>query len=197
MAGTGRGRPITQGERRLWAKVVERATPLSTKPVAPSAARVHGEKPGMDGAETPVRRLSAQPSQPAKASPRQVQSQGPPVKPAKVSMDHKAYGRMKRGKLEPEARIDLHGMTQSAAHSALNAFILRAQASGHRLVLVITGKGRDGAESGPVPSGPGILRRQVPHWLELPPVNQAVLQVAAAHARHGGSGAYYVYLRRR
>jgi len=112
-------------------------------------------------------------------------------------MDHKAYGRMKRGKLEPEARIDLHGMTQAAAHSALNAFILRAHASGHRLVLVITGKGRDGAEAGPIPSGPGILRRQVPHWLELPPLNQAVLQVAAAHARHGGSGAYYVYLRRR
>lgn len=113
-----------------------------------------------------------------------------------VSMDSKAFARMTRGKLVPEGRIDLHGMTIDRAHPALTAFILRAQASGKRLVLVITGKGRDRDEGGPIPVRRGILKHQVPHWLSTPPLAQAVLQIAEAHISHGGSGAYYVYLRR-
>lgn len=115
---------------------------------------------------------------------------------APVSMDTKAFGRMKRGKLVPEARIDLHGMTIDRAHPTLTAFILRAQASGKRLVLVITGKGRDRDEGGPIPVPRGILKHQVPNWLSMPPLAQAVLQITEAHVSHGGTGAYYVYLRR-
>ena len=79
------------------------------------------------------------------------------LRSAPVSMDSKAFGRMKRGKLVPEARIDLHGMTIDRAHPTLTSFILRAQASGKRLVLVITGKGRDRDEGGPIPVPRGIL----------------------------------------
>jgi DNA-nicking Smr family endonuclease len=111
-------------------------------------------------------------------------------------MDRKAYGRMKRGKLVPEGRIDLHGMTLDQAHPALIRFILNAQASGKRLVLVITGKGKSGDDDGPIPRPRGILKRQVPHWLEIPPLAQAVLQVTPSHIRHGGEGAFYVYLKR-
>ena len=57
-------------------------------------------------------------------------------------MDAKAFARMSRGKLSPEARIDLHGMTLAEAHPELIGFILNAQAQGLRLVLVITGKGK-------------------------------------------------------
>jgi len=73
---------------------------------------------------------------------------------------------------------------------------LNAQSAGLRLVLVITGKGRPGADHGPIPRPHGVLRHQVPQWLRLPPLGPAVLQVAEAHLKHGGSGAYYVYLRR-
>lgn len=111
---------------------------------------------------------------------------------AAPNMDAKAYGRLKRGKLKPDARIDLHGMSAERAHAALSTFILDTHARGGRLVLVITGKGR-GAE----PQQVGVLRNAVPRWLALPPLHGIVLEIVSAHDRHGGRGAYYVYLRRR
>jgi len=113
-----------------------------------------------------------------------------------VAMDQKAYGKLRRGKLAPEARIDLHGMTADRAHGALTGFILRTHGQGKRLVLVITGKGRRSDDGGPIPVRHGVLRHNVPHWLSIPPMAGLVLQVTNAHNRHGGGGAYYVYLRR-
>jgi DNA-nicking Smr family endonuclease len=113
-----------------------------------------------------------------------------------VRMDRKSFGKMKRGKLVPEARIDLHGMTLAQAHPALTRFILDSHASQRRLVLVITGKGKTRDDAGPIPVRRGVLRHQVPHWLATPPLAQAVLQISEAHLKHGGGGAYYVYLRR-
>jgi DNA-nicking Smr family endonuclease len=116
---------------------------------------------------------------------------------APLQMDAKTHGKMTRGKLQPEARIDLHGMTLAEAHPELIRFILMAHAQGLRLVLVITGKGKRRDDGGPIPQRVGALRHQVPAWLHLAPLGPAVLQVTEAHQRHGGSGAYYVYLRRR
>lgn len=113
-----------------------------------------------------------------------------------VAMDRKAFGRMKKGKLVPEARIDLHGMTQAQAHPALTRFIHETHARQLRLVLVITGKGKDRDEPGPMPVPRGILKHQVPQWLASGVLGFLVLQVTEAHLRHGGNGAYYVYLRR-
>lgn len=106
---------------------------------------------------------------------------------------------MQRGKLKPEARIDLHGMTLAAAHPALTNFILDGHHRGLRLLLVITGKGQGGAreDDGPIPIRRGVLRQQVPGWLTAPPLGAVVLDVRPAHQRHGGEGAYYVYLKRR
>jgi DNA-nicking Smr family endonuclease len=102
-------------------------------------------------------------------------------------MDANTFARMARGRLRPEARLDLHGMTLAEAHGEVVRFVLHARARGLRLVLLITGKGR-GDEV-------GALRRDVPRWLALPPLAPAVLQVAPAHRSHGGEGALYVYLR--
>lgn len=113
-----------------------------------------------------------------------------------LNMDRKAFGKLKRGKLAPEARIDLHGMTVDRAHGALQGFIFRAHGQGKRLVLVITGKGKRSDEDGPMPVRQGVLRHNVPHWLSIPPLSGLVMQVTNAHNRHGGGGAYYVYLRR-
>lgn len=113
-----------------------------------------------------------------------------------VAMDRKSFTKMKRGKLGPEGRIDLHGMTVDQAHPALIRFLLKAHADHKRLVLVITGKGKSKPDTGPIPVRHGVLKHQVPQWLQLPPLSQVVLQVSEAHISHGGSGAYYVYLRR-
>jgi DNA-nicking Smr family endonuclease len=79
-------------------------------------------------------------------------------------------------------------MTQAQAHAALSRFLLAAQAGGARFVLVITGKGD---------TGRGVLRRQVPLWLELPDFRDQVLGFEAANLGHGGEGALYVRIRRR
>lgn len=116
---------------------------------------------------------------------------------APLRMDAGTHAKMTRGKLAPEARIDLHGMTLAEAHPELIRFILNAHAGGLRLVLVITGKGKRREDHGPIPQRTGALRHQVPNWLHLPPLGPVVLQISEAHLKHGGSGAYYVYLRRR
>lgn len=113
-----------------------------------------------------------------------------------IQMDAKAFTRMSKGKLSPEARIDLHGMTVAEAHPELIRFILNAHADGARLVLVITGKGKAGPDFGPIPQRYGVLKHQVPNWLRLPPLGGLILQVSDAHLKHGGAGALYVYLRR-
>ncbi|MEX0310040.1 MAG: Smr/MutS family protein [Tateyamaria sp.] len=113
-----------------------------------------------------------------------------------VHMDRKTFQQMKRGKLKPEGKLDLHGMTLDRAHPALTRFILSAHAQGKRLVLVVTGKGKHRDDAGPIPVRFGVLRHQVPQWLSMPPLSSVVLQVSQANLRHGGGGAYYVYLRR-
>ncbi|MEP1353918.1 MAG: Smr/MutS family protein [Tateyamaria sp.] len=113
-----------------------------------------------------------------------------------VQMDRKAFDQLKRGKLRPEGKLDLHGMTLERAYPALTRFILNAQSGGKRLVLIVTGKGKQRDDGGPIPVRFGVLRHQVPQWLSMPPLAPAVLQVTQAHVRHGGGGAYYVYLRK-
>lgn len=105
--------------------------------------------------------------------------------------------RLSRGKQVPEARIDLHGMNRDQARQALTGFLLSARGRGLRLVLVITGKGRNRPDDGlAVPSRPGALRNDLPQWLQMAPLNGMVLDLRLAHRRHGGAGAYYIYLRR-
>lgn len=89
-----------------------------------------------------------------------------------------------------EARLDLHGLSREAARERLQAFLQSCYEKGLRHVLVITGKGgRDGA--------PGILRQNVPEWLEEAPLRPIVLRYEFARRRHGGEGALYILLRRK
>ncbi|MPY68920.1 MAG: hypothetical protein GEU92_02415, partial [Alphaproteobacteria bacterium] len=103
--------------------------------------------------------------------------------------DRRTLDRLRRGQLRPEARIDLHGMTQDTAHAALAGFVIRAQSEGRRCVLVVTGKGRVG-------TGGGVLRNAAPGWLNAPRLRPRVVAFAEAAPRDGGSGALYVLLRR-
>ena len=108
-------------------------------------------------------------------------------------IDRRQALRLKRGQLAIEARLDLHGMTQTEAHRALAAFVARADATGKRVLLVVTGKGtRSGVGGSPT----GVLRAAVPRWLAEPALRERVLATAPATPRDGGSGALYVLLRR-
>ncbi len=100
--------------------------------------------------------------------------------------------RIHGGKIKPERKIDLHGLTVDAAKRALNQFFSSAVADEKRLLLVITGKGlRSGAAS-----GQGILKQMVPQWIEDGSYRNKILYYCPAHQKHGGAGAYYVLLRR-
>ena len=114
-------------------------------------------------------------------------------------LDGDTKQKLKRGQLQPSARIDLHGMTEAAAHSALLLFLTGAKARGVRLALVVTGVGNparhDGAEWMRAPHG--VLKQMVPRWLNEKEFNALAVGTAPAHRRHGGEGALYVYLRKR
>ena len=106
--------------------------------------------------------------------------------------------RLRRGKLAPEATIDLHGLRREEAHQALAAFLGRAQAAGKRCVLVITGKGTDRSAGRPREMGEetGVLKRQVPRWLNEAPNRGRIIAFVEARPQHGGAGALYVLLKR-
>lgn len=194
-----RRRPLWPEEEDLWQTVARTAHPL------------HPDRPNPAPLELPAalsrpRPKSAppEPIEPFRIGARAAGAPGHDVAPdlstriaaAPLRMDARAFARMSRGKIAPEARIDLHGMTLGEARPELVRFILNARSDGMRLVLVITGKGRATDDDGPMPQRRGALRHNLPIWLSQAPLKQAVLQLAEAHPKHGGSGAFYVYLRR-
>lgn len=109
---------------------------------------------------------------------------------ATVNIDKSTSEKLKRGKFEIEGRLDLHGYTADAAHQTLQQFIFRAFDQGKRCVLIITGKGLrpDGTK--------GIIRENVPRWLNEPEMRQRILVFRYAKVTDGGEGALYVLLRR-
>lgn len=118
-------------------------------------------------------------------------------------LDGRTTRKLERGDLAPDAKLDLHGLTEQAAHRALTSFILTAHQRGLRLVLIVTGKG--GRK--PDPYAPfdlelngrarGVLKTMVPRWLGEPALARLIADVRAAHRRHGGEGALSVYLRKK
>lgn len=191
-------RHLSPEERALWDQVARTTDPLVRRARAPKAPpKAQNMGPNGEVSDRPLPEFRVGQSVDHSGDHDLLPSLSESLANASVAMDKKAFARMKRGKLKPEARIDLHGMTLAQAHPALSGFILSSQAANRRLVLVITGKGRPNDDGNPIPTRPGVLRHQVPQWLRMPPLAQAVLQVTEAHLRHGGHGAYYVYLRRR
>jgi len=178
-----RKRGLSEEERALWESVAKQVKPLRKrhrllKPsMAPVEAANHAASKAAASAKpvAPVRVVV-----PAKPSP-------PPLAP--IGRRERAH--LSRGRKEIDARLDLHGMTQMRAHRALFGFLQRAHHDGLTFVLVITGKGKIGAES-----ERGVLRRQVPQWLGLPEFRALVVGFEEAHIGHGGEGALYVRVRR-
>jgi len=123
--------------------------------------------------------------------------------PALAQFETRKARKIRAGRIDIEARLDLHGMRQSQAHGALRAFLLRSQARKLKWVLVITGKGtfaRDSDNRDPLGGDwdappRGVLRRNVPMWLAEPELRSVVVSYTTAAVHHGGDGALYIQLR--
>lgn len=178
MAGD-RGDETDEDGESLWAFVARTIRPLRRE------RRSLAEGPSQPPAKKSKKGEAAEsyaPFIPPPAAP------PPPALPAGAGLDRRSDKKLRRGQMEIDGRIDLHGFNREQAYEALGAFLQRGQARGWRCVLVITGKGRGGQ--------PGVLRQAVPEWLAVPPLAQYVLRAHAAQPRHGGEGALYVLLRR-
>ena len=188
--GPGGKSGLKDEDRALWQHVTRDAKPLAKREPTP----VRPEAP--DAPPAKVETKTKQEARPARALPRP--RPVAPVRRAEPALEHgRAAGvdrrrsdRLRRGRLPVEARLDLHGYTQDQAHAALDRFLGETQARGLRCVLVITGKGTT-KEAG------GVLRAQVPRWLNEPGNRARVLAFDYAQPKHGGLGAIYVLLRRK
>lgn len=174
-----RRRPLRPDEMRLWRMVASTVDPFDGR-TAPEPPETPAPPPAKAGRAHPRPPPVPFPAIPTPAA-RKI------VAPPHV-IEPNRERRITLGREEIGARLDLHGLDQDQARAQLAGFLSRAQAEGHRAVLVITGRGR---------AGGGILRRRVPDWLAEAPLRALVAGISVAHRRHGGEGAFYVALKRR
>ena len=217
-----RRRTLTDEERDLWKKVADSIQPL--RPSGPLVAPAWEEPSPLLETAPPVPPVPTPAPEPMPPRvQRIVRPEGPsltkralagwtrmihvkhgasldgltpavPAPPSLARLDDRTKRRLVRGSVPIDERLDLHGMTQEAAHSALRHFLVNARARGARIVLVITGKGKGGVAA--EVHERGVLRRSVPHWLADASLRPIVLGFEEAHLAHGGAGAIYVRLRR-
>jgi DNA-nicking Smr family endonuclease len=165
----------------LWRRVARDVAPLPGRSLHPDRGRLARNAAGTAAVQ------SAAPAAPTKHAATSPPQPAPPPLDNFAGVDRATAERLKRGRRVIEARLDLHGMTQSEAHRALAGFVFGSRTSGRRCVLVITGHGRIGG---------GVLKNAVPRWLHEPELRRHVLAIAPARPQHGGTGALYVLLRR-
>ena len=102
------------------------------------------------------------------------------------TLDQNQDKKTRRGQVRIDAKIDLHDMTHDQAKAALQKALMRASNRNHKCVLVVTGKGL---------RLNGVLRRNFTGWLNDPVLRPLIATYAQAHIRHGGTGAWYVFLK--
>lgn len=183
-------RALSEAEKDLWTQVTQDVKRISVAnpPTMTDLAQSSNIK------ESVKKRISAKPRhlRVSAGPPAPVPSGPPALVPGQTDMmDKRTARRLKRGQLDIDARLDLHGHVQAAAHRALEDFIERSFKAGHRTVLVITGKGNRG--TGQV----GVLKEAVPRWLNQMPLRDWVTGFSYAALKDGGDGALYVRIRRR
>ncbi|MEM7188503.1 MAG: Smr/MutS family protein [Pseudomonadota bacterium] len=125
---------------------------------------------------------------------------GPEVVPVgrpEAGLDRRTADRLRKGARDPDAKVDLHGMSAERAHRACLMFLSDALSRGCRMVLVITGKGKQADDRDFMSPRRGVLRESLPGWLRASPMGRSIVGIYQAHQRHGGEGAFYVYLKKR
>ncbi|MHA7872289.1 MAG: Smr/MutS family protein [Hyphococcus sp.] len=186
-----RKRTLSSEERALWRRALRDVTPLDSQS-ADIVANAHDREVPLGVSEPlPAHRRtlldSTSPSRPAAPTADDVFRSGDP----------RFDRHVRRGRMAIDGVLDLHGHTQASARAALLRFLAHARAQNHRCVLVITGKG--GGVRGAVRQGAGrgVLRARFRDWMHEGPFREHVARASAAHAKHGGDGAFYVFLKRR
>ena len=177
-------------ERRLFEYAMRDASPMTERPGAETPSHAPAPPDAEDSTQPP-------PPRPAEPPPR------PPRAVAASSMtaglDKRTAQRLKRGKMPPEAKLDLHGHSAAEARRALDRFLNESAGRSFRCVLVVTGTAAGRArDEGVMPNrSAGILRASLPAWLDDHDNRARVIAHCPAQPRHGGAGARYVLLRRR
>ena len=194
------GRRLTRPERELWESYVASGqVPPPEKKPAPQKKFNNPQRQAKRHATAPVRIESFEIG--SKAAPRagvtQPQEDNMFIQLPNYQLDGKIRKRLVSGKIEPERTLDLHGLNREEAKRAVAIFVLSSYRAKRRLILIVTGKGREKSDAGPIPQRTGILRRSLQTWLDTKPLKEVVQFVSLAHDVHGGSGAFYVYLRRK
>ncbi|MFT8244025.1 Smr/MutS family protein [Roseomonas sp. BN140053] len=179
-----RPRVLSAGERSLWHTWAQRAG------VTPRAGQVLPDPPPPP-TPTPVPpaplAAAPPPRRPAQPLPALLVGAPPP------GMDARRWKDLRRGTTRPERTLDLHGRRAQEAHEAVLGFLRDAHADGVRCVAIVTGKGSREAQANGGEGG--VLRRELPHWLNGPALRSLVLGAAHPHVRN--SGAVHLLLRRR
>ena len=180
LSAPSRGRRhLSEEERTLWESVARQIKPLRKK-----------RRVGKIAASMPEPAAATPAASPRPIPPTSAPKPSKPAVPPLAPLGRRERARLSKGRNQIDARLDLHGMTQTRAHRTLLGFLQRAHHDGLTFVLVITGRGVAGdAER-------GVLRRQVPQWLALPEFRTLVVGFEEAHIGHGGEGALYVRIRR-
>jgi DNA-nicking Smr family endonuclease len=180
--------PLRRAKPRVTVGVPDTPTADSAQPSRSTPASSHepSRRAHRERAVAPVQSATHTPKNP------------PPL----ADLDRRRVRKIATGQHEIDARLDLHGLRQSEAHRRLIHFLHDAQSAGLRTVLVITGKGSARKPAGDVSdpytrAEPGIIRRAVPLWLGEPDLRALVVSVTSAHQRHGGTGAFYIQIRKR
>jgi len=189
----------TVPDHALWREIARQIKPL--RPAHKSDEPGQAPSPPAAKPEEPPR-----PNRPAKPAGQPHRPPVPrhPAMPALTGIDRRMQRRLIRGAADIDARLDLHGESIETARVQLQRFLADSRAQGHRLVLVITGKGASlytshtlhGTGHFHSPERLGRLRRMVLEWLDEPEFRSHVSGFQPAHPRHGGGGALYVRLRR-
>jgi DNA-nicking Smr family endonuclease len=178
-------------DMNLWESVARAVRPLRAR-----TPRAQDHKPSA----TPDARHRNSASPPTRHS-----APLPTEPPLLTGLDRRLSQRLMRGQLQYEAKLDLHGARSAEARVRLLNFLHSARGHGHRIVLVVTGKGASpcarhtlhGDSHFHAPERQGRLRRLVSEWLHEPEFRQHVSGFQPAHPRHGGGGAFYIRLRRK
>jgi DNA-nicking Smr family endonuclease len=197
-----RRRDLKPDEARLWNKVAR-----TTRAYRALTTEISQPSDPLPTKETQIKATVQKPAPPMPhlALKRAQAKQVPVVAPAtpQKPLDHpiadaSGHRKIRRGKLDIDGSIDLHGFRQAQAQVELTGFLVRMRMAGARCVLVVTGKGRIAQEGDDyLMPQPGVIRRRLPDWLAGPEIRQHVSGFASAHPKHGGSGAYYVLLKGR
>lgn len=197
--GGKRGGSHGDDDHEIWQYAAATIEPLKRAKgrfhPASDAVKSLPSKPKASAPERPVAKQQAA-SPPSPVSP---VKQGRASAPELALFDRNSVRKIRGGRLEIEARVDLHGMRQHEAHVALKRFLLSCQNRGLRYVLIITGKGKANGPGathiGEADRERGVLKRNVPRWLDEPDLRAVVVSFTTAAIQHGGEGAIYVHLR--